>query len=920
MGRLKRLALWGAAGLMAVTSVAVGEPDPAWATSPTDEAGVSGAVAGGARPAGLSAGSGARAASGQSCSSGQTYLSQYGGCRPTTCANGRRSNGTCRACADPTHMRRDGACRPKLVPAATDPSCPAGQLYYSSYRGCRPSSCANGRTSTGYCRPACLAGQSYFSSYGGCRPSSCANGRTSTGYCRPACSAGQSYFSSYGGCRPTTCANGRTSTGTCRTCPAGQTYLSAYSGCRPTTCANGRRSNGTCRSCADPTHMRRDGACLPKLVPAATDPPCPTGQLYYSSYGGCRPTTCANGRTSTGTCQPACTAGQTYFSAYGGCRPTNCANGRTSTGTCRVCPAGQTQRPAFGTACVPANCTYGYTGTGTCEAASPNHRYPALKCSTYSADATALEYLDIDDKLDQATCPPQGLFLASPKVEDWPTWGFQKTVAKYYGKIVVNELSECSWFIDTGPTHDFQIPCKAHDYCFDLRRAGLSGTVLDDDCDDVANSLMIADCKDRPLLAKLGCHGTKAQVNWALATAFSYTGPSPGAVNIVNIKTGKCVSVVNSSLADGAGIVQSSCVNGENQQFLLHPLAGNRPYPKSGSPGYFRIKPVHSSSQDMCVTVVVSSLKQKRCSSTSSSSSINHSFGLDSVSGDTWTIKRKYLNSPCWTVPYTDSSGKAIVPTDGTGLVNVLCTPASRSNQVWRIQEPESLVVSTPTTVPPATTAPPTTTAPPAAVPAALSGLTATASADAVVLSWNDPGDGSITRYQVRERPGFDGIWWCWSGFGASPSGGKITYRVQNLPSGAAYKFQARAQNAAGFGPAVEVSASTSAATSPPASVPAAPSGFSSAPGDRSVTLSWNNPGDSSIIRYQLRGRTRFDSGWGCWRHIYDSTASTVSHTLSGITNGHRFRSQIRALNAAGASAVSETSSTPTASPARPGP
>ena len=37
MGRLKRLALWGCAVLMAVTAVAAGEPDPAWATSPTDE-------------------------------------------------------------------------------------------------------------------------------------------------------------------------------------------------------------------------------------------------------------------------------------------------------------------------------------------------------------------------------------------------------------------------------------------------------------------------------------------------------------------------------------------------------------------------------------------------------------------------------------------------------------------------------------------------------------------------------------------------------------------------------------------------------------------------------------------------------------------------------------------------------------------
>ena len=38
MGRLKRLALWCCAALMAVTTVAAGEADPTWATSPTDTA------------------------------------------------------------------------------------------------------------------------------------------------------------------------------------------------------------------------------------------------------------------------------------------------------------------------------------------------------------------------------------------------------------------------------------------------------------------------------------------------------------------------------------------------------------------------------------------------------------------------------------------------------------------------------------------------------------------------------------------------------------------------------------------------------------------------------------------------------------------------------------------------------------------
>ena len=423
MGRLKRLALWGAAGLMAVTAVAAGEPDPAWATSPTDEAraadvsgtrGPSGPAArppgkAGPRSYGLSGlvlasshcqhgqwssgrcracpvgqvwitGTGCVVATdSRQCSSGNTYFSTYRGCRPTTCASGRTSTGYCR------------------------PACSAGQSYFSAYGGCRPTTCANGRTSTGTCRT-CPSGQTYLSAYGGCRPTTCASGRTSTGYCRPACLAGQSYFSAYGGCRPTTCANGRTSTGTCRACPSGQTYLSDYGGCRPTTCKNGRRSNGTCRSCADPTHMRRDGACRPKLVPAPTDPACPSGQLYYSSYGGCRPTSCTFGRTSTGTCQP--------------------------------CPAGQTLLIAFGTACVPAACLYGRTSTWACELPSPSPRYPKLKCTNYSANASAREYLNVDtDKLDRATCPPEGLFLASTGTDDWPKWGFKKPSPKNTAKL-----------------------------------------------------------------------------------------------------------------------------------------------------------------------------------------------------------------------------------------------------------------------------------------------------------------------------------------------------------------------------------------------------------------------------------------------------------------------------------------------------
>ncbi len=313
----------------------------------------------------------------------------------------------------------------------------------------------------------------------------------------------------------------------------------------------------------------------------------------------------------------------------------------------------------------------------------------------------------------------------------------------------------------------------------------------------------------------------------------------------------------------------------------------------------------------MCVAVVVASLKQKSCSSSSQA----QTFGLDSVSGDTWAVKRKNLSRSCWTVPYTDSSGRAITPGDSTALVNVLCTASSRSNQVWRIQKAASRVLSTRirTTTTPPTTAPPATTAAPS-VPGAPSGLTAAAAAGSVALSWNNPSDSTITRYEVRVRPAAVTGWWCWTRLSyMGPNSVALT--VSRLSGSTAYRFQLRAANARGAGAASEVAATTLAAASPPASVPAAPSGLTGAAGNRSIALSWNNPSDSSIVEYQFRERPAGESAWRCWRRIWNSTSASTGHTMGWITNGVNYQVQVRALNAAGTGPASQTAATPTATP-----
>lgn len=50
-----------------------------------------------------------------------------------------------------------------------------------------------------------------------------------------------------------------------------------------------------------------------------------------------------------------------------------------------------------------------------------------------------------------------------------PRVGFETNVANNYGEVLVRQDGGCSHSPDTGPYWDFQIPCKAHDFCYDAR-------------------------------------------------------------------------------------------------------------------------------------------------------------------------------------------------------------------------------------------------------------------------------------------------------------------------------------------------------------------------------------------------------------------------------------------------------------------
>ena len=177
-------------------------------------------------------------------------------------------------------------------------------------------------------------------------------------------------------------------------------------------------------------------------------------------------------------------------------------------------------------------------------------------------------------------------------------------------------------------------------------------------------------------------------------------------------------------------------------------------------------------------------------------------------------------------------------------------------------------------------------------VPARPAAVTAVAGNGQVTLSWDNPNNAAITRYQIRRQVAPED-WGNWADISGS---GKDTtsYTVTGLTNNIWHRFRIRAiASTAVYGLASsDVSARPMASPSPP---PSKPTGLAAVAGDGQVTLSWNNPNNAAITRYQIRRQVASEY-WGNWADISGSGKDTTSYTVTGLTNNiwHRFR--IRAV------------------------
>ncbi len=179
-----------------------------------------------------------------------------------------------------------------------------------------------------------------------------------------------------------------------------------------------------------------------------------------------------------------------------------------------------------------------------------------------------------------------------------------------------------------------------------------------------------------------------------------------------------------------------------------------------------------------------------------------------------------------------------------------------------------------------------------------------------VDLTWTNPSDASITRWEYRQKAGAGsyGSWTRITGSGATT----VKHRITGLRNGTVYTFRIRAVNGNGNGAASDEVTATPAAPQNPTR-PGKPTGLTATAGNARVVLRWTDPDDANITGWQLR-HGKVGASLSSWSGIAGSGASTTSHTVTNLENGAAYRFLIRARNSAGNGPASdEATATPTA-------
>ena len=187
----------------------------------------------------------------------------------------------------------------------------------------------------------------------------------------------------------------------------------------------------------------------------------------------------------------------------------------------------------------------------------------------------------------------------------------------------------------------------------------------------------------------------------------------------------------------------------------------------------------------------------------------------------------------------------------------------------------------------------------PAAPPDKPSGLSATASHDSVTLTWDDPGDDSITGYVILRRvPGVD-VEGQFRELVSDTSSAATTYIDDTVSAGTRYTYRIKAINGAG----TSERSRWSHVDVPAAPVPDQPTGLEATATHGQVVLTWDDPGDDSITGYVILRRVRVNNTGGDFSELVADTGSaSTTYTDDTVAASTTYTYRIKAINEYGVS------------------
>ena len=183
--------------------------------------------------------------------------------------------------------------------------------------------------------------------------------------------------------------------------------------------------------------------------------------------------------------------------------------------------------------------------------------------------------------------------------------------------------------------------------------------------------------------------------------------------------------------------------------------------------------------------------------------------------------------------------------------------------------------------------------------PARPTGLSATASHDSVTLTWDDPGDDSITGYVILRRVRVNNTGGDFSELVTDTGTAATTYTDDTVAAGITYTYRIKAINGAG----TSERSRWFHIDTPAAPVPDKPTGLSATASHDSVTLTWEDPGDDSITGYVILRRLRYDDPSGHFDVLVaDTGTAATTYTDDTVKANTHYTYRIKAISGAGVS------------------